>query len=100
MKKIIFAVVILAGFSTISFAGNITYNKPNAEIFDVIRKIPSERIMLETDCPYLAPVPMRGKRNEPAFVEYVAQKIAEVKNLDLEEVERITTGTAERFFGI
>ena len=84
----------------ISFAGNITYNKPNAEIFDVIRKIPSERIMLETDCPYLAPVPMRGKRNEPAFVEYVAQKIAEVKNLDLEEVERITTGTAERFFGI
>lgn len=84
----------------ISFAGNITYNKPGAEIFDVIRKIPIERIMLETDCPYLAPVPMRGKRNEPAFVKYVAQKIAEVKNIDLEELAKITTKTAERFFGI
>jgi TatD DNase family protein len=84
----------------ISFAGNITYNKPGAEIFDVIRKIPLDKIMLETDCPYLAPVPMRGKRNEPLFVKYVAQKIAEVKNLELEEVAKITTSTAERFFGL
>jgi TatD DNase family protein len=82
----------------ISFAGNITYNKPNAEIFDVIRKIPIEKIMLETDCPYLAPVPMRGKRNEPSYVKYVAIKIAEVKNLEFEELVKITTETAERFF--
>ena len=83
-----------------SFSGNITYNKPNAEIFEVLRKIPIEKIMLETDCPYLAPVPMRGKRNEPAFVKYVAQKIAEVKNLELEDVAKIATETAEKFFGI
>ncbi|MFZ2226039.1 MAG: TatD family hydrolase [Candidatus Moraniibacteriota bacterium] len=84
----------------ISFAGNVTYNKPGAEIFEVIKKIPLERIMLETDCPYLSPVPMRGKRNEPLFVKYVAQKIADVKNVDVEELARITTSTAERFFGI
>ncbi|MCX6761380.1 MAG: TatD family hydrolase [Candidatus Moranbacteria bacterium] len=81
-----------------SFAGNITYSKPGAEIFSVIKLIPIERIMLETDCPYLAPVPMRGKRNEPLYVKYVAQKIAEVKNLELGEVAKITTSTAERFF--
>jgi TatD DNase family protein len=84
----------------ISFAGNITYNKPNAEIFTVIKTIPIERIMLETDCPYLAPVPMRGKRNEPLFVKYVAQKIAEVKNVDFEELVKVTTSTAQSFFGI
>ncbi|MFA5961107.1 MAG: TatD family hydrolase [Parcubacteria group bacterium] len=84
----------------ISFAGNITYNKPGAEIFEVIKKIPLEKIMLETDCPYLAPVPMRGKRNEPSFVKYVAQKIAEVKNIDFEEVAKITSETAERFFDL
>lgn len=83
-----------------SFAGNITYNKPGAEIFSVIKKIPIEKIMFETDCPYLAPVPMRGKRNEPSFVKYVAQKIAEVKNLDFDEVAKVTTKTAESFFGI
>jgi TatD DNase family protein len=81
-----------------SFAGNITYNKPSAEIFSVIKKIPIERIMLETDCPYLAPVPMRGKRNESMFVKYVAQKIAEVKNLELDELGKTTSKTAEWFF--
>jgi TatD DNase family protein len=84
----------------ISFAGNITYNKPGAEIFAVIKKIPLERIMLETDCPYLAPVPMRGGRNEPLYVKYVAQKIAEVKNVDFEDLAKVTTSTAERFFGL
>jgi TatD DNase family protein len=84
----------------ISFAGNITYNKPGAEIFAVIKRIPLEKIMLETDCPYLAPVPMRGKRNEPLYVKYVAQKIAEVKNVDFEDLAKVTTSTAERFFGL
>ncbi len=83
-----------------SFSGNITYNKPNAEIFEVLRKIPIEKIMLETDCPYLAPVPMRGKRNEPSYVKYVAQKIAETKRLEIEDLAKITTENAKIFFGI
>lgn len=82
-----------------AFNGNITYAKKEAEILDVIKEIPLEKIMLETDCPYLAPVPMRGKRNEPEFVRYVAQKIAEVKKLRLEDVAKITTIVAEKFFG-
>jgi len=84
-----------------SFTGNITYpKKEDAEVFSIIKLIPIERIMLETDCPYLAPVPMRGKRNEPLFVKYVAQKIAEVKNLELEEVAKVTSRTAEKFYGL
>jgi TatD DNase family protein len=72
-----------------SFSGNITYNKSNAEIFSVIKKIPIEKIMFETDCPYLAPVPMRGKRNEPLFVKYVAQKVGEVKNIDSKHLAKM-----------
>lgn len=83
-----------------AFNGNITYAKVDAEIFDVIKIIPEDRIMIETDCPYLAPVPMRGKRNEPLFVKYVVQKIAEMKNLDIERLTAITSKTAENFFGI
>ena len=83
-----------------SFSGNITYNKPLAEIFSVIKKIPIEKIMLETDCPYLAPVPMRGKRNEPLYVTYVGNKIADVKNLNEEEIAKITTETAVKFFSL
>jgi TatD DNase family protein len=83
-----------------AFNGNITYAKVDAEIFSVIKKIPIEKIMLETDCPYLAPVPMRGKRNEPFHVSYVGKKIAELKNLSLEEVHAVTSKTAENFFQI
>jgi TatD DNase family protein len=83
-----------------SFAGNITYNKSASEIFEVIREVPLERIMLDTDCPYLAPVPRRGQRNEPAYVAYVAEKIAEIKNISSDEVVRMTAENAEKFFGI
>jgi TatD DNase family protein len=83
-----------------SFSGNITYNKSNAEIFDVIRKIPLEQIMLETDCPYLAPIPRRGKRNEPIYIKHIAQKIAELKNSSEEIIAKMTTKTAENFFKI
>jgi len=83
-----------------SFTGNITYAKPQAEILEVIQKIPLEKIMIETDCPYLAPVPMRGKRNEPAWVKYVAKKVGEIKKVDQKEVERITTKNAEKLFQI
>ena len=72
----------------ISFAGPVTY--PNADkLRKVVKSIPTNRLLTETDCPYLAPQQMRGKRNEPAYVRYVAEKIAEVKGLSLEDIERI-----------
>jgi len=82
-----------------SFNGNITYAKPNAEIFEVIRLIPIERIMVETDGPYLTPVPFRGKRNDPIYVKYVIGKLAEVKDMEPSEVERVTEKNAIDFFG-
>ena len=57
-----------------------------------------EDIVLETDCPYLTPVPYRGRRNESAYVRYVCEKIAEIKGLTADEVARITTANAERMF--
>ena len=73
----------------ISFAGPITFkNSKNAE--KMINLVPNDRILIETDSPYLAPEPVRGTRNTPANVKYIAQKIADVKGLTLEEVEKIT----------
>ncbi len=83
----------------ISITGIVTF--PRAEnIRQIVRYVPIERLMLETDCPFLAPVPYRGKRNEPAFVRYVAEKVAEIKGLSLEECARQTTSNAREFFGI
>ena len=73
----------------ISFAGPITFkNSKNAE--EMINLVPNDRILIETDSPYLAPEPVRGTRNTPANVKYIAQKIADVKGLTLEEVEKMT----------
>jgi TatD DNase family protein len=81
-----------------SFAGNITYNKPSSEINEAIRLIPLEKIMLDSDCPYLAPVPMRGKRNEPEYVKYVAEKIGEIKKISSKEVISQTALNAKSYF--
>ena len=67
---------------------------------ELIKKFPLEKIMLETDSPYLTPVPHRGKRNEPSMVKIIAEKIAEIKNRPIEEVAKITTKNAEELFGI
>jgi len=83
-----------------SFTGNITYAKPNSEMIEVVKEIPIEKIMLETDCPYLAPMPHRGQRNEPSYVAYVCEKIAEIKQISAKEVDRITTENAQKFFKI
>ncbi|MFZ2975559.1 MAG: TatD family hydrolase [Candidatus Moraniibacteriota bacterium] len=66
----------------------------------LIREVDLRNIILETDCPYLTPVPKKGERNEPMYVKYVAMKIAEVKGIPLEEVEKITTENAKKLFGI
>lgn len=79
----------------ISFTGLITYVN---QWDTVIQEIPLERIMVETDCPYMTPVPFRGKRNEPMYVEYVARKIAELKGVSFEEVARQTTENARTLF--
>lgn len=84
-----------------SFTGNITFSKKDsAEIFQVVKMIPLSRIMIETDCPFLAPQFYRGKRNEPVYVLEVIKQIARVKNFLPIEVEKITDQNAIKFFGI
>jgi len=81
----------------ISFSGIVTFK--NAEsLREVAMNVPLDRMLIETDSPYLAPVPNRGKPNEPAYVLYVAEKIAELRNLSLEEVAEITTDNFNRLF--
>ena len=83
----------------ISFAGPITFkNSRNAP--DVIKMVPLDRILIETDSPYLTPEPNRGKRNDCRNVKYVAQKIAELKNVPIEEIAKITYDNAKRIFEI
>ncbi|MBI2359384.1 MAG: TatD family hydrolase [Deltaproteobacteria bacterium] len=83
----------------LSFSGIVTFK--NAEYLrDVVRKVPLDRILVETDAPYLAPVPHRGKRNEPAFLRLVADVVAGVKGISLEEVARSTSCNAQTLFGI
>lgn len=74
----------------ISFSGIITFKK-SEELREVVKHVPMERILVETDSPYLAPVPHRGKRNEPAFVVHTAQMVAQLKEKSMEEVSRATT---------
>jgi len=83
----------------ISFTGSISYPK-NEAIREVVKAVSIDRMLVETDCPYLAPQPHRGRRNEPAFVRHTAETIAEVKGLTVEDVARITTLNAFTLFGI
>ncbi|MFC2130639.1 TatD family hydrolase [Bacteroidota bacterium] len=85
------------GFN-ISFTGNITFKKSNLD--EVVRDVPLDRLMLETDSPFMTPVPLRGKRNEPANVKYIAQKIAELKSISFEEVIDMTSKTAKKLFNL
>lgn len=82
----------------ISFSGSITYNNP--ELKEIAKKVPDARILIETDAPYLAPVPMRGKRNEPAYVKYTAQTLAQIRNCRFEHLAQITTINTKTLFRI
>lgn len=83
----------------LSFSGILTFKSADA-LRDVARRLPLDRILVETDSPYLAPVPHRGKRNEPAFVRFVAETLARVKGISIEEAARATTYNAQALFGI
>lgn len=83
----------------LSFTGIITFKNADA-LRDVARRLPLERILLETDSPYLAPVPHRGKRNEPSLVRCVAETLSQVKGLPLEEVAHTTTSNTQEMFAI
>ena len=79
--------------------GPLTF-KNAAKLPEIIAKIPLERLLLETDSPYLAPVPKRGRRNEPAYVKYIAEKVAEVRGISFEEVASQTTQNAINVFNL
>lgn len=85
------------GFN-VSFTGNITFKK--SEHNEVLELVPLDRFMIETDSPYMAPVPYRGKRNEPSFVKEIAKKISEVKNMNYENILEQSTKNAKSFFKI
>jgi len=83
----------------ISFTGNITFKKAD-ELREVLKNVRIDQLLLETDSPFLTPVPFRGKRNEPAYVKYIAEQVAEAHELSIEEIGRITSFNAFRIFGI
>lgn len=83
----------------IGIDGPITF-KNNQVLLEIVQNVPLEKLLIETDSPYLTPIPFRGKRNEPGNVYYVAQKIAEIKNISFDEVKKITTNNAVKLFNL
>ena len=86
------------GDFSVGIGGVVTFR--NASVAEAVRKIPLEHILLETDAPYLAPVPHRGHRNESAYIPLIAAKVAELKGVSLPEIEETTTHNAQTLFGI
>ena len=83
----------------VSFAGNLTF-KNAASLREVARQLPLDRLLIETDCPYLTPVPFRGKRNEPARVVETAHCLGTIHGRDLEEIGKVTSANFKQLFGV
>ncbi|WP_136479600.1 TatD family hydrolase [Acetivibrio thermocellus] len=83
----------------ISVGGTLTF-KNAKRVVEVVERVPLDRLLIETDCPYLTPEPHRGKRNDSSYVRLVAEKIAKIRGMSFEEVAEITTNNAKRLFGI
>jgi TatD DNase family protein len=83
----------------ISIPGTVTFPK-SERLREIVARVPLERLLVETDCPYLTPVPHRGKRNEPAFTAHTARTVAEVRKISFEETARATSENAARVFGL
>jgi TatD DNase family protein len=81
----------------LGIGGVLTFK--NSGLDKVMEEISLDNIVLETDAPYLAPVPFRGKRNEPSYLKYIVEKLAAIKNMEVAEVAAITTTNAEKLFG-
>jgi len=90
---------VVANGWMLSIPGPVTYPK-NEALRQAVAEAPSERIVLETDCPFLAPAPWRGKRNEPAYLGFTARCVAELRGMDLAELWQLTAANAVRFFGL
>ncbi len=88
--------IIKAGFY-LGIGGVVTYK--NAGLAEVLQKIDLKHVVLETDSPYLTPVPFRGKQNEPSYLKYIIEKVAEIKNVSIEKVAEVTTKNAAQIFG-
>jgi|TARA_B100001971_G_C18179098_1_gene531678 TatD DNase family protein len=84
----------------LSFTGIVTFKNASDDLLEVVKRVPKDRFMIETDSPYLAPEPMRGKQNEPSFVEYVARGIAEIRGEEYSDVAQYTTKNALKFFSL
>lgn len=93
------AEVFLAMGLYISFSGTVTF-KNAMQIQEAVQVVPSDRLLIETDCPFLAPVPKRGKRNEPSYVRHVAEQIANLRNISVEDLAALTTQNACNLFGL
>ncbi len=89
--------IINAGFY-LGIGGVLTYKKSG--LTDVLEQIDLKYMVLETDAPYLTPVPFRGKRNESSYLKYIAEKLAQIKNVSVEEIAAVTTSNAEKIFGL
>lgn len=83
----------------LGIGGTLTF-KNNKKTKELVKNLPLEKIVLETDCPYLTPVPFRGKRNEPIYTKYVAEEVARIKEISVEEVIRVTTENAKKIYGM
>jgi len=83
----------------LSFTGVITFQNARRAL-EVLERMPADRIMLETDCPYLAPEPMRGRRNSSLYLPYIAEKVAQIRGITTEEAAELTMKNGRRFFGI
>ena len=81
----------------VSFSGLVTFV---AELADFVRAVPADRLLIETDAPYLAPVPRRGRRNEPAFLVHTCERVAELRGISFDEAATMTTANARRFYGL
>ena len=92
-----FAKKLLSLDAFFSASGIITF-KNSLDLQSTFIEIPSEKLLIETDSPFLAPVPVRGKKNEPSYIKYTLRKLSEIKNIDLNELEKITTNNFNRLF--